>query len=215
MRLLEEEYCYIIDGVFPDHIIAGFTKPNLEGNLPEDIKGALAFLGNDFSVSYLNQQHSDRINFVEEGGIYKGDGLFSAGENLALVVRTADCLPLFFYDIKKEIIGIVHMGWQGAVSGILNNIESDFSSAIVVAGVGMRQCCYQVGEDFLDYLNLSDFLIRKNDRLYFDPVGFVRKKTNKSSFFDLDICSFCSPYGFFSYRKTKCKDRTLSFIAKV
>lgn len=202
MELIDREHCCIIDKVFPSNIIAGFTKPSLEGNLPYDAKAALSFLGNDFKVSYLNQLHGNKVNFIEKEGVYDGDGLFSTQNNLCIVIKTADCLPLLSYDIERKTIGALHMGWRGAAAGILDSIKNNLPD-IIVAGVGLRQCCYEV-----------------SGGSYFDPIGFVKEKISiarlkECGFFDLNICSFCSPDNFYSYRKTKCRSRTLSFIMKL
>lgn len=202
MKLIEKEYCYILDGIFNMPVIAGFTKPNLKGNLPGDINTALSFLKKDLKTAYLNQLHSSQINYIEKEGLFQGDGLFTKAGNLVLVVKTADCLPVFFSSEDCETIGIVHMGWRSAKEGILNNIMVDsvrqkkgFSSFRVVAGPGLRKCCYQVGEEFLRYADIKAFLEEKKDKLYFDPAAFARgtlikKGLKAKNFFDVGICSF-------------------------
>lgn len=201
-------------------MIAGFTKTNIEGNLPQDIKKTLSFYEEGgFELSYLNQQHSNKVNFIDRPGVYQGDALFTKKSHCVLMVRTADCLPIFFYSLEKDTIGIVHMGWRGAVNGILNNIGSDLSSYQAVAGVGLRKCCYEVGEEFMRYLSVARFIDKRRGSLYFDPIEFVEDELSKfgmvnSGFFDLKICSFCFTGNYFSYRKTACSSRTVSFIIK-
>lgn len=220
MKLIEKEYGYLIDGVFPSSVMAGFTKTNIEGNLPQDIKKSFSFYKQSgLEISYLNQQHSHRVNFIEQPGVYQGDALFTKKSNSVLMVRTADCLPIFFYSQDKDIVGIAHMGWRGAVNGILNNIDSDLSSYQIAAGVGLRKCCYEVGEEFLNYLSAARFVDKREGRLYFDPIEFAKNSLSKlgmvnCGFFDLNICSFCSRDNFFSYRKTAASSRTVSFIFK-
>jgi YfiH family protein len=219
VKLIEKEHCYIIDEVFPSNIIAGFTKPTVGGNLPQDINTSLSYLGWQFQISYLNQIHSSKVNCIENSGIYEGDALFSKKDDFVLIVKTADCLPIFFHSVELNMIGIVHMGWRGAKVGILGNINEDISSFKIVAGVGLRKCCYEVGEEFLNYPQFVDFLNRKNNKLYFDVVGFTKEQLRKKelredNFFDLGICSFCSGYKLFSCRNDALSSRTLSFILK-
>jgi copper oxidase (laccase) domain-containing protein len=89
----------------------------------------------------------------------------------------------------------------------------------VIAGVGLRQCCFEVGEDFKSYDNFKEFVKPREGKLFFDPVGFARKKLSgkglkPENFIDLDICSFCSKENFFSNRKDGTDNRTLSFVMK-
>ena len=216
MNLVEKEHCCLIEDVFPRHARAGFTKKNLEGNLPQDIKTALSFLSKDIRVGYLKQEHSSRVNVIKKEGLYEGDALFSDKSNLTLVVRSADCLPLYFFSQDLNIMGMVHMGWRSANQGILNNINYDLSSFKVIAGVGLRSCCYKVGKEFLK-MRLSKYVAKRKGELYFDPIKFAKETLSKEglkkdNFFDLSICSFCNSREFYSYRRSASSQRTLSFI---
>lgn len=217
MELIDQKYCYLIGDVFPENIIAGFTKPQLSGSLPDDIKTALSFIQKDFGVSYLNQKHSAHINIVNKPGVYDGDALFSDCNNNILVVKTADCLPLFFYSKELNTAGVVHMGWRSAKDGILENIPFNLDSFSVVIGTGMRRCCYQVGEEFYGYRGFSKHLHKSKKGVYYDPVSFCKDKLGKAgisreNLYDLNICSFCYPESLFSWRRDRTLNRTLSFI---
>jgi YfiH family protein len=48
------------------------------------------------------------------------DGLVTAQKGLFLFLLIADCLPVILYDPKKEVIGVVHVGWKGADINIAN-----------------------------------------------------------------------------------------------
>jgi YfiH family protein len=220
VELSDRKYCYTIEGVFTPAVIVGFTKPTLQGNPLKDLKKALTGLCKNFKIAHLKQIHSPTAHAVSRQGIYEGDGLFSDKENLALVVRTADCLPIFFYSKELGSIGMIHMGWQGAMRGILNNMPHDkLSSFKVIVGLGLRKCCYALGEEFLKQQEMSPFLEKRGNGLYFDPVAFAKavlleKGLKEENFLDLNLCSFCSKKGFFSYRRDKTSSRTLSFIIK-
>ena len=218
MKLTEHEHCFLIKDFFISGVIAGFTKDNLDGNLPQDIYKALSFANQEFKLASLKQIHSSIINLVEDEGLFEGDALFTKADKLVLVVKTADCLPLFFESQKQGVIGVVHMGWRPAQEGILDKINYDLSSFKVVAGVGLRKCCYQVGDEFLEFPNFKPFLDKKEGGFYFDSIRFVKeslmkKDLQEENFSDLNICSLSCP-DFFSYRRNKTSKRTLSFIVK-
>ena len=219
MNLIENRESFFIDNLpldFP--VTAGFSKPYIDGiEIGRDIGKILAKNEfNNFEISHLNQIHSSFVCETSESGIYTADGQITSTKNLVLIVKTADCLPLFVFDNKNKKIGLIHMGWRSAQAGIIDNISVDLSNALVVAGVGLRKCCYRVGEEFLQIDRLAPFVEKKEDFFYLDIINFaksnlLRRGLKEINFYDLGICSYCSKDRFFSYRRDKTKKRTLSF----
>lgn len=197
-------------------VILGFTKLGYQN--PEELKNIYPF--SRCKLAYLHQTHSSKINFVKEYGCYQGDGIFTQQDNLVLAIKTADCLPVYFFVPEHEIIGLIHLGWRSAKKGILEklNFLKSHTYIFVVAGVGLRKCCYQVGNEFLKYQRLSSFLSFEKNKLFFDPISFLYHtlksyKINHIKLYDLNICSFCD-IRFPSWRREKTFKRTLSFIFK-
>lgn len=220
MFLKEKDNHYLIDRVFPSIVLAGFTKNILSGNLPQDIQEVFKSSSRDISISWLKQVHSARLRVIENPGVYEGDAIFTNLNNCVLAIRTADCLPLFLFSSQLGVIGLIHMGWRPANKGILENIPYDLSSFKAIAGVGLRNCCYEVGEEFLTYPQLDKHIKKRNDKLYLNPVVFAKDRLlnlglKSDNFFDLDICSLCNPKTLFSYRRNKTTSRTISFIMKI
>ncbi|MDD5440397.1 MAG: polyphenol oxidase family protein, partial [Candidatus Omnitrophica bacterium] len=189
MKLIEHIHSYYCAGVFPQSITGGFTKTNLEGDPCRDLPGALALPGG-YRIAYLEQIHTDIIHTVKAEGLYRGDGLFTDVPGIVLTVKTADCMPLLVYHARSGTVGVIHMGWRSAEVGILENIPVDLADCAVVAGVGMRKCCYKVGREFLTYRRLRPFL---SPELHFDPVEYSRRiLTGRGlrpvSFYDTGIC---------------------------
>lgn len=219
MKLVEHEHWILIDNFFPSNIIAGFTKSNLDGNLPGDIYIAVSSLSEDFRVRHMRQSHSNQVNCLEGLEVSDSDGLFTKESQEAVVVKSADCLPICFSSQELGVIGVVHMGWRSAAKGILDNVSYDLKSFKVVLGVGLRRCCYRVGKEFLGYPRLTKYLEQKQEQFYFNPIRFAKeelfKKGLKSeNLHDLGLCSFCSEVPVFSYRRTNTDSRTLSFILR-
>lgn len=51
------------------------------------------------------------------------DGMLTVMKDVALVIRTADCLPLFFYSGEEgtdRLVGVIHCGWRGLSRGIVS-----------------------------------------------------------------------------------------------
>jgi polyphenol oxidase len=216
IKLRETKHCFFIEQLFSSRIIAGFSKSSLSGELPADFNKLISYVGKGAKFSYMEQKHSPRIVLASKPGCYQADGLFTKDKNHFLVVKTADCLPLLFAN-KDRLIGVVHMGWRPAKEGILKNIPFNLADFKVVAGLGLRSCCYQVGDEFRQFKELSAYLKITSKGVFFNPVQFAKDQLifqglNKDNFFDLCLCNYCSTANFFSYRRDNTFSRTLSFL---
>jgi YfiH family protein len=72
----------------------------------------------------MNQTHSNKVIQIKESNHKKeidADAIITKDKGLALGVVTADCVPIIIYDFKNEIIGCIHAGWKGAISGVIKN----------------------------------------------------------------------------------------------
>ena len=77
------------------------------------------------NVVLSNQVHEDNIVAVGKGDCGNGlitpnkfdsaDGLITNEPEVCLVTFYADCVPLYFLDVKKRVIALTHSGWKGTV----------------------------------------------------------------------------------------------------
>ncbi len=119
-------------------------------------------------VVRVKQVHGDGVLTVTEGlvsrrgfpGIllderYEYDALVTNLPDLALVVSTADCLPLLIYDPAHGAVAAVHAGWRSTAKRIATRALDAMATAYgtdpkdcrVAIGPGIRGCCYEVGEE--------------------------------------------------------------------
>ena len=106
------------------------------------------------------QVHSAVIHHITE--IPKeplvGDGLITNLPNVALSVRTADCIPVLLADKKRKAVGAFHAGWRGTLARIVEKgvgeMQAKFGSKpkdiVAAIGPGIHRCCYEVDESFRD-----------------------------------------------------------------
>ncbi|KSR45668.1 polyphenol oxidase family protein [Pseudomonas aeruginosa] len=97
---------------------------------------------------------------LEESGRHAADGVFSEGP-LAVAVVTADCLPILMSSADGRLVAALHGGWQGLVAGIVGAAVARFNARGVASadlrvaiGPGIRACCYEVGSDFTEALQV-------------------------------------------------------------
>jgi hypothetical protein len=175
-------------------------------------------------LTSVNQIHSDKVLVVSKSGNHgDADGLITSIKyNLVLLIKTADCIPIFIYDNSKGNYGIVHAGWRGAKQKIhlkaidkFIDLGSDINNLNFVMGPSIKLCCYEVGEEMIDYF--GDSIIKKNNSLFLDlnksisidleDIGIAKDKIkidNKCTYEDSSL---------HSYRRDKGKSgRMLSFI---
>lgn len=149
----------------------------------------------------------------------EGDFIITNQRNIGIGVLTADCLPVVFYDPVHHVSAVAHVGWKGAVSGIISSViekmkecfNTDPTELTVYFGPSAKVCCYSVGDDFsknMEHLSFNhDILIRKEDSLYFDlpklvlqqlaEYGIIKKEIET----DYNSCTICD-LRFHSYRRS-------------
>lgn len=73
----------------------------------------------------VHQHHSDKIQKVTISDLGKGkdsfdngvdvDALYTYEKNVPLCIFHADCVPIFFIDETKDLVGIIHAGFKGTL----------------------------------------------------------------------------------------------------
>lgn len=114
------------------------------------------------------QTHTTNVRVVTEDDRGKGivrerdytdvDGLVTNVPGICLVTSYADCVPLYFVDPVKRVIGLSHSGWRGTVGKIgkktVEVMKDTFGSdpGDILAAVGPSVCmdCYEVSEDVIE-----------------------------------------------------------------
>lgn len=187
------------------------------------------------------QIHGKRIVFLEDGQkllIENADGLVT-DKPLNLGIRTADCLPIFFYDEDTQVVAAIHAGWQGLYMGIIKNaiskmkkLEADPKNIKVAIGPHIQICCYKVSKERVKKFQitnnsdrshlLSDNLFsEQRKKLWYLDLGkvalhqLVSFGVKQSNIEISDICTSCN-INFWSFRRDKNKSgRMLNIIGTV
>ncbi len=111
------------------------------------------------------QTHTTNVRLVTEEDCGKGvvrpadyedvDGMITNEPGIILCTVYADCVPLYFVDVKNRGIGLAHSGWRGTVGRMGEVMLKEMRDAFgtmpedVLAAVGPSICreCYEVGEE--------------------------------------------------------------------
>jgi YfiH family protein len=133
------------------------------------------------------------------------DGQASALHDLALVVLSADCLPVAL--IAPGAVAIVHAGWRGLAAGVLSagvaavrELAGDVAISAAI-GPGARRCCYEVGEEVHRALTTQP---GQRDGRRIDLAAIATQQLRAaavSDIHDVGLCTICRPELFFSHRR--------------
>lgn len=141
----------------------------------------------------LNQIHSDLVTVINSPKIRnkyigkeipKTDGAITNQPQTFLLVKTADCIPLFLFDPHQSTVGLIHVGWRGAVKQIhlkaVNLFQASFNCKLqdILIGMGPSICkhCY-LSENKPEQLNKpgwEKFISTKPVGWSVDLSGYVK-----------------------------------------
>jgi len=130
------------------------------------------------------------------------DGFLTNLPQTGLIAVTADCLPIFLYNPKRSVVGLLHCGRAGTLADIvgvgLGKMRTDFGSdpadCVAMIGPSIGPCCYEVD------------LWEANERRL--------KELGVSSVANCRVCTKCNSDHFYSYRaEREHAGRMISAIA--
>ena len=182
------------------------------------------------------QTHTTNVRKVTEEDLGKGvvretdyddvDGLITNVPGIILATFYADCVPLYFVDVKNKAIGLSHSGWRGTVNRMgqatLQAMKRAYGTepSDVMAAIGPSICqdCYEVGEEVADAFRKSfpnewEYLIRKGKEEGKHQLDL--QETNRrillaagvlpENIAVTDICTCCNSELLFSHRGSNGK----------
>ncbi len=148
------------------------------------------------------------------------DGLFTPRDDVALVVQTADCVPILMWDAEQNVVAAVHAGWRGTLGRIAEKAMEVFQTRFsshpeslhVAMGPGIGPCCYEVGDDVCDafarQFGSVDGLFSPGPRgrKHLDVIEANRRQLVASGIslariYSTGLCTSCDNSLLYSYRK--------------
>lgn len=188
---------------------------------------------------YTNQTHTTNVAVVDETNYGKTmletDGMITNVPGLCLVTFYADCVPLYFVDPVKRVIGLSHSGWRGTVHKMaiatVRTMQETFgcdpADIRSVVGPSICQECYEVSEDVIDEFRAnykktdwdSLFYRKENGKYQLDlwranEINLLDAGVKAEHMAVTNVCTCCNHELLFSHRYTKGKRGNLSaFLA--
>jgi YfiH family protein len=160
------------------------------------------------AVVQTRQVHGDRVERIatrrETGTLPPdADGQATTQADLALLVLTADCLPVAL--VGRQAVAMLHAGWRGLASGILaEGVRAvrelgDDGPLQAAIGPGAGGCCYEVGDEVRTAFGTQD------GGRKLDLKAIARRELEAAGVEDIHdagLCTLCAdPELFFSHRR--------------
>lgn len=132
------------------------------------------------------------------------DGFITNQNDVGLILKVADCIPLVIYDPAHHAIALLHVGWRGAVGNIhtlaltkMNETYgTDPKNVLVWVGPSAHQCHFVSPEkpEQIDNPLWFDYMKQETDGWHIDLIGFIKKSlidkgVNDKNFKIEDICT--------------------------
>ncbi|MCC6146494.1 MAG: peptidoglycan editing factor PgeF [Anaerolineaceae bacterium] len=148
----------------------------------------------------------------------KADAILTDRLEITLLMRFADCVPIFLYDPVRKVIGIVHAGWQGTVQKIgqeaVEIMQNKYKSSPndIHAGIGpsIGPDHYEIGEDVVEKVQTSfgidtNQIVLESDRKIFMDLWkanqLVLKQAGVKNIEVSHVCTACHPQDWYSHRQ--------------
>ncbi|MDR2428781.1 MAG: polyphenol oxidase family protein, partial [Candidatus Margulisbacteria bacterium] len=137
------------------------------------------------------------------------DGLVTRQKGITLVIQTADCAPILFFDPVTQTIAAAHAGRAGTEKGLAGKMVERLTQAYSVnpvdllAGIGPAICvnCYQI-----DRARDIHYDLRAENQKQLAAAGVQNIEWS-------DLCTACTAAErFYSYRREKTALRNFAFI---
>lgn len=156
-------YGGVSEGVFAT-LNLGVARGDGPEQVRENYRRWLDAMGMDGRFVMSRQVHGAHIRVVQPGDEktdpyeprdYEADGLMTDRVGVALVVFSADCLPILLYDPVRRAVCALHAGWRGSVAGIAARAVAqmaevygtDPADLLAALGPGISRCHFETGED--------------------------------------------------------------------
>jgi purine-nucleoside/S-methyl-5'-thioadenosine phosphorylase / adenosine deaminase len=177
----------------------------------------------------LYQEHSPKVITVSQPWRRESaplaDAMVTREPGIALGALTADCAPVIFADSARQIVGIAHAGWKGALSGVtdatvsaMEDLGADRASIVAAIGPAISSAAYEVGPEFYrrfleaDAANEAFFRpAPKPQHWLFDLPGYLVERLRRNGIgaaHDLALCTYHDERRFFSYRRATHRNQS-------
>lgn len=144
---------------------------------------------------------------VTPGTVYDHcDGLWSDVPGRAMLLITADCVPVAIVRTEgAPAVAVLHIGWRGLLAGVVAEGVRALGPGTIAAALGpaIGPCCYEVGEEVATPFReaFGDDVVRDRRLDLWTCVDRALRAAGCSDVERLGSCTSCNGHRFFSHRR--------------
>jgi YfiH family protein len=197
-------------------------------NVAENRRRACGSIGADADTATMAwQHHGAEVTRAEPRGIVtpgtvfeRCDGLWTEESGQAMMLLTADCLPLAIAraDGGRPRLAILHVGWRGLLAGIVEVGAKALGGGPLAGAVGpgIGPCCYEVGPEVAEPFEAAYGDVVHGDRLdLWTAAERALRAAGCKEVERTDLCTYCHPDRFFSHRRDKGRTGRQGVVAYI
>lgn len=177
-------------------------------------------------LHWLNQTHSTICHQVDQHAellALDGDALLTTQPGQALMIMTADCLPVVLGNAAGTEIANLHAGWRGLADGVIEQTCSQMQSPVTWAwlGAAISQPCFEVGAEVKSTFCAKYPAVasafkegQQADKFYADLYAIARyilQQQGVTLILGGDQCSYTQAQDYYSYRRQPKTGRMATF----
>ena len=207
----------------------GANRGDTMENVRENYRILTSALGIPTENLVLTRQiHSDIVRVVtkqDANGLNHADypecdALITNDPGTALMVFTADCTPILFYDPVTGAVGAAHAGWRGTAADIAGKTVKAMEAAFgckaenirCAIGPNIGVCCFETDADVPEAMvnalgeAAKSLIFPKGDKYYVNLKEMNALFLRRAGVQHIDIstaCTVCEHHRFWSHRVTK------------
>jgi polyphenol oxidase len=150
-----------------------------------------------------------------------GDVLWSDERGLAMMLITADCLPVAVARANgaQPALAVLHVGWRGLMDGIAAAAVEPIGGGPLdaVIGPGIGPCCYEVGEEVAGPFRerFGDEVLRGRNLDLYTATEKALQGAGCRRVERLEMCTSCHPDLFFSHRRDRGETGRQGIVARI
>ena len=229
----------IVDGyLFNDeNIKIAFTNRSVDAKNSEDMKRFSDKYGFNYSSIVFNTQvHGADVRIVESeaeitDNVKEADGLITSLQATPLLIFTADCVPIVFYDKKQGVVALAHAGWRGTYGNIAGEMVSIMRNKYgckvgdvkTIIGPSVSVDNYEVFYDLIEKfaaLEVQDYYKENDGKYYLDLWQLNKELLKKCGILEdnikiIDFCTVRDNDKFFSYRLDDATPKRIGTIIQL
>lgn len=240
----------VSSGVFASMNL-GFGRGDQDENVRENFRRICDSIGiEQESLVFSDQTHETVVRRADAKDRGKGylfpkdycgvDGHITDEPGVALLIYTADCVPLFFADRRKHAVGAVHSGWKGTVKKIagctVERMREEFGTSpedlMVVIGPSIGPDCYEVSEDVAEQVRQA-YPLAETERILRSHIktcegqkylldlwtanrfALLEAGVPENNIISSGLCTMCRQDLFFTHRGSGGKRGSLAGIIQI